>query len=334
MKKLIKPGYITAGVAISAFLLFGRYLFAALTSKKQGEKLKWNSPEGNCYIKCPGGNLWYAEFDGPAYGTPIVFIHGMNANHQQWYYQREHFKHNHRLIFLDLPIHLKDATVNNLSIPALAADIKYVLDKLNIKGAIAYGHSMGGTVLMEYCLQHANSENLKAIILHGTPYKNPLLLNPFSLVLRYLQQPVIIPLANFLKRHSGIFNFLSTMNFLNGLSVFLYRYVHFCGNQTANQLIYVTAMAPKNDTGALAESLLQLMRYDASGKLNHIKLPTLIISGKHDRLNTIASGKYIHWHIANSTHLTLPHGHQSMVEDHAQLNKLLHEFVSQQTLNS
>jgi pimeloyl-ACP methyl ester carboxylesterase len=315
--------YLAAG----AFLLLGRYVTARLVSTKRGSKLHWAPPANQCYVKCPSGNIWQAQFDGPANARPLVFIHGLNANHQQWYYQRRYFNKSYRLVFLDMPMYARSYAVSELAVSTLAADLNNVLNYLNLTHAVIYGHSMGGMVLMQYVLQHPNQVNTKGIIVNGASYTNPILTNPFAEVLKPLQQPVLVPLLKFFKKQHRVFNLLSRINFLNGISSFIYRFILFAGNQTANQLIYVSAMAPTNDTAAAAESVLQLMQFDITRQVKHIKLPSLIISGLYDRFNTVAANLYLHRQMPQSQLKLIAAGHQGMVEKHEQVNTLIAEFM-------
>jgi len=314
-------------IAAGALLLFGRYAVARLLSVRWGKKLHWPKPVERLQIECPSGNIWTAEFDGPVNAPQLVFIHGINANASQWYYQREFFREHNRLIFPSLPLRLPKHGPYRLDIQTLAADLNSVLTQLDIGQAVVYGHSMGGMVLLQYCTQYFNPAHVKAIVLHGASYTNPLTTNPYSFLLKPLEQPVLIPMLKFLKRHRWVFNVLSGINFLNGLSFLFYRYVHFAGKQTANQLLYVLAMAPTNDTGAVAESILQLMHYDVSRQLQHIKMPVLILNGLHDRLNTVGSNLYLQQHLPQAQLTFIDAGHQGMVEKHREVNTAIQEFI-------
>ena len=329
---MTKPQHLYKSVkylAAGAFLLLGRYFTARLVSAQRGSKLHWLPPASQCYVKCPSGNIWQAQFDGPANAQPLVFIHGINANHEQWYYQRRYFNKSYRLVFLDMPMYARKLVANELAVSTLAADLHAVLNYLNLTNAVIYGHSMGGMVLMQYVLQHPNQLNTKGIIVHGSSYTNPILTNPFVDVLRPLQKPVLIPLLKFFKNQRRLFNLLSRIDFLNGVSSIIYRFILFAGNQTANQLIYVSAMAPTNDTAAAAESVLKLMQFDITQQLKQIQLPTLIISGLHDRFNTVAANMYLHRHVPQSQLQLIAAGHQGMVEKHEQVNTAIDNFLKQ-----
>jgi pimeloyl-ACP methyl ester carboxylesterase len=323
---LYKPAkYLAAG----AFMLFGRYVITRLLSGQRGKELYWKPTPKQQYFTCPSGNVWYAEFDGPADAPPLVFIHGINANHVQWYYQRTHFNKSHRLIFLDLPLQGNNSKHYQLDLPTLAADLQDLFTRLNLSNAVVYGHSMGGMVLLQYAALHLNTKQVKAMVVHGASYTNPISTAQFSGWLRPLQEPLVVPLLGVYKKCSKLFNVLSYINFLNGVSALVYRFILFSGKQTANQLLYTTAMAPTNDAGAVAESLLQLMQYDVSEHLSKIDVPVLLISGLHDRFNTVECNLYMHRYLPNAQITVLAAGHQAMVEDHEHLNAALNRFMQE-----
>jgi pimeloyl-ACP methyl ester carboxylesterase len=317
--------YLAAG----AFLLLGRYITGRLVSGGWGKPLQWPRTNQHRRINCPSNNTWHARFDGPADAPPLVFIHGINANHRQWYYQRQYFNKSHRLIFLGMPLHGKNANGYKLDIPTLAADLSFVFAQLHLSGAVVYGHSMGGMVLLQYGVLHLNPVRVKGMVVHGASYTNPLLTAPLTSWLALLQRPLVVPVLNFYKRLRRVFNVLSYLNFFNGTGLLGLRYLLFTGTQTAEQLIYVSAMAPTNDAGAVAESLLQLMRYNVSRELGKINIPVLLISGLRDRLSAVSCNLYMHRYLPQAQLKLIPAGHQGMVENHRQVNAALAEFMQQ-----
>ncbi|QJD94888.1 alpha/beta hydrolase [Mucilaginibacter robiniae] len=316
-------------LAVGTMLLAGRYVISRLVSRRWGKKLHWASPENSIDVTCPSGNVWYAEFDGTANKQTIVFIHGINANHRQWYYQREHFRNTYRLLFLDMPMHTGKNLSSQLSISILAADLNSVFSQLNIQHAIIYGHSMGGMVLLQYAAQFTSNTNMQAMILQGASYTNPIRTNPFAFLLKPLQQSILIPLFSFIKSNAWFFNLLSYVNLWNGISCLVYRFILFSGNQTANQLLYASAMAPTNDSAAAVESVLQLMRYDVTEQLPHLQWPALIISGIHDRFITVQCNRYLHQQLPQAQLKLINAGHQGMIENHAEVNALTETFIRQ-----
>jgi pimeloyl-ACP methyl ester carboxylesterase len=315
----------------SAMLLIavlGRYPVSWLLSKNRGKDLKWKTPDDSCIVKCKSGNEFYVEFDGPVNAQPFVLIHGLNANHKQWYYQRNYFKKNYRLVFIDLPGHGGSSVAKDLAMPTLAADLKSVLEYLKIDQPIIYGHSWGSSLLLQYCLQPCTGLNAKGIVLHGGSYIDPVNYCQFAPVLKVLEKPVIIPLLKLIKAAAPVFDILAWSNFYSGSSSFFARFLFFTGNQTAKELRYIARLTPDNKTQAITEALLQFLKIDLTAQLKNIKIPTLVIAGVHDRLNVLKCGLFIHQQIPQSKLVVFKAGHQSLIEKHEQLNKAIASFIN------
>jgi len=325
-KQYIKPILYTAGAAL---LLFGRHPVSWLLSKRMGKPVKRRAGKKKSMVKCPGGNIWRVEFDGREQGPVLLLIHGLNASSKQWPYQREYFKDQYRIMMVDLPGHGKSPLPTDFSISTLAADLNSILGYYNITDAIIYGHSLGGVILMQYLLQYGHTKRIKAAILHGSSYTNPLKVIKFSEVLKPLEEPFLVPFLKFVKGSRTFFNLLSWLWYFNGLSTVMYRYWFFEGDQTAAQLLYTSGITPHSDAGTVADGLLEMFKFDVSDKLKNIKIPVLVIENRHDKLNSPECARYIHQQIPGSMLRVVEGGHQAMIEHHEMVNHVLQEFMHQ-----
>ncbi|MGI0150297.1 MAG: alpha/beta fold hydrolase [Thermoplasmata archaeon] len=84
-------------------------------------------------------------------GAPaIVFVHGWSCDRTYWRAQIEHFAKSHLVVAIDLAGHgdsgpgRKDWTIE-----AFGADVRAVLEALDLRDAVLVGHSMGGPVIVE-----------------------------------------------------------------------------------------------------------------------------------------------------------------------------------------
>jgi pimeloyl-ACP methyl ester carboxylesterase len=318
-------------IAAISMLALGRFPISRLLSKKQGKRLHKLRSANNCWVKCPSGNTCYVEEDGIPGGQPIVFVHGLNASMDQWIYQRKYFRNTHRLIFIDLPGHGRSPASLNLSMQVLADDMHSILGYLDVVKPLIYGHSMGAAILMQYAGRHASSINASGLILHGGSYTNALNCCKFAAVAKPLEKPLIIPLLKFIKKVPKVFNVLSHVNYYSGALSLMARYAFFTGTQTASQLLYTASLAPQCKAGAVAEGLLQMLKFDVTHRLKHIKVPVWIIGSINDRLNTLKCSQFIHRKIEGSTLIILREGHQSLIENHSKVNKLIEGFAKSLT---
>jgi pimeloyl-ACP methyl ester carboxylesterase len=94
--------------------------------------------------------------DGGSSGIPVLFVHSLAGNSGHWSFQLEHLRKNRRAIAIDLRGHgnSKPARDGDYSIEAMANDIDSVAKALGLARFILVGHSMGGSVSIEYAGQH------------------------------------------------------------------------------------------------------------------------------------------------------------------------------------
>ncbi len=90
--------------------------------------------------------------DGGAGFLPVVFIHSLAGNTQQWSAQLNHIRTGNRAIALDLRGHGQSLPPENgdYAIDSMAQDIRTAIDQSGIERFILAGHSMGGSVAGAY----------------------------------------------------------------------------------------------------------------------------------------------------------------------------------------
>ncbi len=90
--------------------------------------------------------------DGGAGSVPVVFVHSLAGNTQQWSAQLSHVRTTRRAVAFDLRGHGQSLPPANgdYAIDSMAQDIQIVIDQLGIQRFILVGHSMGGSVAVAY----------------------------------------------------------------------------------------------------------------------------------------------------------------------------------------
>jgi pimeloyl-ACP methyl ester carboxylesterase len=90
--------------------------------------------------------------DGGDGSVPVVFIHSLAGNTQQWSAQLSHVRTTQRAVALDLRGHGQSSSPENgdFAIDSMAQDVQTVIDQLGIEKFILVGHSMGGSVAGAY----------------------------------------------------------------------------------------------------------------------------------------------------------------------------------------
>ena len=101
------------------------------------------------YLKVPGANLYY-ESSGEG-NPPLVMVHGLTCSHEDWRFQVAHFSPGHRVLTLDLRGHGLSSIddPSSCTIKYCAADVKTLLEALDLTGVALVGHSIGVRVALE-----------------------------------------------------------------------------------------------------------------------------------------------------------------------------------------
>ena len=92
-------------IALALYIFLRKFLIKLLLSKsRKGEdEPRRFSTKKQEKLNRPDGTIINIEHDGVENGQPILFVHGLNANTKNWYYQVKHFVKTHRVILMDLP---------------------------------------------------------------------------------------------------------------------------------------------------------------------------------------------------------------------------------------
>ncbi len=90
--------------------------------------------------------------DGGNGSVPVVFIHSLAGNAQQWSAQLSHIRKRRRAVALDLRGHGQSLSPDNgdFAIDSMAQDVQAVIEQLGFERFILVGHSMGGSVAVAY----------------------------------------------------------------------------------------------------------------------------------------------------------------------------------------
>jgi 3-oxoadipate enol-lactonase len=324
----MKFNFRTAGYSFAALtLLVGRYPVCWLLSSRNPNKISPEKRHHGTYIKSPTGNVLYVKRLGQT-GKPIlVFLHGINSSCEQWQHQQQYFISNYELILIDLPGHGASPDPADLSIQAMAIDLRCILRQMNVQQPVLYGHSIGGMIIQEYCSKK-HAPQPKAIILQNCSYTNPLKTMPISPIPWLLEKPLIRPALGQICKRSTLFTTLGFLAYSSGLSSLLYRLLLFSGEQSAATLRTMTSFAAKTKAKTSAQMLLHTFDFDAGDSLKEINIPCLIMGAAADRLVDPAASIRLHTQIPGSKISILPGGHQTLVEYPGSSNLAIQRFLA------
>jgi pimeloyl-ACP methyl ester carboxylesterase len=250
-------------------------------------------------------------------GRPIVFIHGWPLSDEMYEYQyNDLVNKNFRVIGITLRGFGKsDKPFGDYHYDIHALDIKRVLDKLNIQDAVLVGFSMGGAIAVRFVAAY-NDDQVTKLVLAGAavpswtqrenfPYNLPQKAVDDLIKLNYKDRPKL--LADFAKIFSSTEASLNEGigSWLNGIGL-------------------------SASSHATAECLVALRDTDLRPDLEKIKIPTLILHGKNDKICSFDLAEQMKAGIPDSKLVAFEKsGHSLFLEETHKFNTELAKFANQ-----
>jgi non-heme chloroperoxidase len=251
-------------------------------------------------------------------GRPIVLIHGWPLSDEMYEYQyNDLIDAGFRAIGITLRGFGKsDKPYGAYDYDTHVADIKKVLDILDIKDAVLGGFSMGGSIAVRYAAG-GNGRHISKLALFGAaapiwtqrkdfPFNLPLSAVDDLIKLNYKDRPKL--LSDFAKIFSATETSLNEGigSWLNGICLSASSY-------------------------ATAQCLIALRDTDLRADLAKITIPTLIMHGKKDKICAFDLAEQMKASILNS-HLVVfeKSGHSLFLEETEKFNRELIKFAKTQ----
>ena len=248
-------------------------------------------------------------------GRPIVLIPGWPLSDEMYEYQyTDLMNHDFRVIGITLRgFGRSDKPYGAYNYDVHARDIKSVLDKLDIKDAVLGGFSMGGAIAIRYVSTY-DSAHVSKLVLAGAaaplwtqrrdfPYNLTQSEVDELIALNFSDRPKL--LANFAKIFSATETSLNDGigKWLNGIG------------------LVATAHAT-------AQCLYALRDTDLREDLKEIKIPTLILHGRKDKICSFDLAEQMHAGIKDSQLVPFENsGHSLFLEETKKFNFELMKFA-------
>jgi len=248
-------------------------------------------------------------------GRPIVLIHGWPLSDEMYEYQyNDLINRNFRVIGITLRGFGKsDKPYGKYNYDIHALDIKKILSKLDIKDAVLVGFSMGGAIAIRYVSKDKGT-HVSRLALCGAaapswtqrkdfPYNLPKSAVDDLIELNYKDRPKL--LSNFAKIFSATETSLNEGigNWLNGI----------CLSASSH---------------ATAQCLIALRDTDLRSDLVKIKIPTVIMHGKKDKICSFDLAEQMKAGISNSHIVAFEKsGHSLFLEETKKFNAELIKFA-------
>jgi pimeloyl-ACP methyl ester carboxylesterase len=281
-------------------------------------------------IELNDGARIFIEEAGPVSKRGAVFVHGSALRTDVWHYQMNGID-SQRLVFYDLRGHGVSQPKGELpfAIETHAADLHAVIKDSTLDEVVIVGHSIGGMIALQYCLDHMDDlgSNIKGLVLLNTTYAPAFeTLTGGAAVAkfeRFTRRPMdfigtqserLELLRRVIKPSDAIFWVVSMSGFGPGAS--------------ARQIDFTYDMLSETPADVIFDLIKSFRDFDVRDSLADINVPALVVGGTHDRLTVGHASEYIAEHLPKADlHMLEGCGHMSMLERHREINGLISAFL-------
>ncbi len=297
---------LVISILLSSYILFVNYRVDAFASEKI-----INSNIAGEYIKIRGAGIHYIE-KGKG-DKNILLVHGFGGGTYSYRHNIEELAKNYKVYAIDLKGfgYSQRPYDSDYSHQEQAKIILEFLEKKDIDKVTAFGHSMGGSILLlAYDIDPARFEKLVLIDSAG--------LNESSFKFsKFMNQPIVnIIYYNYVVNKDKFVNFLKS--------------AYFDKSFVDKNLIdlYYSPLKIRNTNIVLKEIIKDVQPYTVENILKNINVPVLIVWGDKD---TWIDKKYAYEFRkkieGSKLEIILNAGHLPMEEKYSAFNKIISDFL-------
>jgi len=255
----------------------------------------------------------YYEIHGSGDRT-LTMIRGLGANAAAWFSQiPELSKHFRLIVFDNRGAGRSDKPDTPYSTAQMAEDTKGLLDALNISRTSLLGVSLGGMIAQEFAIHYA--ERVSSLVLGCTAFGGPE---------SVIAGPEVFEALRSGSQADDETRRLQELAMFCDETIFSNRSVIAAVNEAKRQFP-IPAFAFQRQLDALRQ-------HDSALRLGQIKAPTLVITGRDDRLMPPVNSRLLASRIDGAVLQELPGGHLFTMEYPDLFNRAVIEFVSRRAL--
>ena len=265
------------------------------------------------FVTIHGRKLAYDEVSPSNPKGAILLLTGLGAKRLGWFKQIEVFGRSYRTIALDYSdVGDSDSATNPYMLSDLADDAAAVLTGLHIERAHIIGISMGGFVALLTAIHHP--ERVEKLVLVATSAGGSAHVPPSQEMMTMLAQPD--PQLEIGERVRRTYARIAAPGYFESHPDDWDRIAENARYRPQSREAYFRQLQAAGAT------------YDASGQLDQIQAPTLVVHGELDPLVVPKNGRYLAEHIKGAKLLLYPNtGHILIVERADEFNRDVLAFL-------
>jgi len=283
--------------------------------------------------------IYYEDHGGS--GAPVLFVHGLTANHRHFKYQVKALKGSPRVITVDLRGHGASETPDHgLHLSALAGDLKELIDYRGVSPVSLVGWSLGAHVIFEFISQFGDNDINKMVIIDMAPR-----------LMKTGDTSDAAPWAFGLRGFSGKFGDFGHEDNTKMMAAILetdwrdfsrnlverlqdrdlvkngrFDYEADFKGKTDMEWLYDQAL--RNRSSAIAALWASMIVRDYRRLLENIRVPVLITFGEGSNYYPAENSRYLHDRLAHSRLVSFPGcGHAPHIQDPERFNRILDDFL-------
>lgn len=289
-------------------------------------------PNEHGYFRTRDGVRLFYSIEGPKDAPPIVFAYGLVCSKLHWKYQMEHFKKDHRVIYMDYRGHGqsdKPEDPRTVTIENCARDILDLYNELGLTKAPILGHSLGVNIVLDF--YRVAPDRVSALVLaNGTPK------DPFETMFHHNFLQVAFPAIR--SAHALFPDLVQKFWASQGASPINREFVSMTGfnrkyasQEDINEYLRGTALV---GVDVFLNLLGDYMSYDATHWLHEVKAPTLVIAGEKDLITPPKNQRVFAELIPNSEFAVIPEGsHCPQMEKKDLVSGIIRKFLASAELS-
>lgn len=287
-----------------------------LTAEPDWRGIDWR--EHLRHLEIRGRKANYVDLGGGE-APPVVFVHGLGGQWQNWLENLPRVAQERRVLALDLPgFGLSEMPEERISISGYGRCVESFCDALDLGPVALVGNSMGGFIASEVAIQFPDRvERLALVSAAGITGPN-LTRAPAQTAGRLAQVMAAYTAA----RHRSLASRPVTRHFALAL-------VARHPSRLRADLAY-EAFFRGVGTDGFDDALRACLEYDFRDRLSDIACPTLIVWGEDDSILPVQDAEEFERLISDSRSVVMEDtGHVPQVERPRAFNDLLVEFLSE-----
>ena len=330
------PRYLLWGALLLALAFLGAPLVTLLVGRKPrpGESAMQPLPSGTVHrLVRPDGTELHVKSFGPVDAPTLLLTHGWGLSSDEWFYAHQHLSERHRLLVWDLRGlgQSKGPDDHQYGLERMADDLNAVLALAAGQPVILCGHSIGGMTTLTFCRLYPDALNSRVVglVLTQTTFTNPVQTAAGAPLNRLLQEPLLRPLCHLTIWLSPLVRVMNVLSLLNGSLILANHFLQFKGQETRQQLRFISALVLQATPAVVARGMLGMLAYEARDSLPAIGVPTLVIASDADRATLPTASAYLTQHIPAAEQVMLsPAGHMGLIEHHASWAAAVETFAA------